>query len=410
MMGADVGRGIYAGRAFAKKELISTDPSITVPTSLAMEIGLVYYVYSSADSNYSMLNLGVSALMNDCQPQSVDNRWSKFGSLEIDKTGSPFTTYSDVSEVAIQDIRAGEELCTSYGDNDWFISRGVFKATVSPDSDAQHRSQSVSDIEERGHCLTDVEVKPSLIGGAGRGLFATRSFAAGEVVSISPALILPKHIIGSPNADTVMLNYAFSVSGSDVALLPLGLGAMSNHGGSESNMAVDWFDWSSGSSGVIPSAVSDYSVYELESRKFAPVDIAYVARRAISAGEELTIDYGSEWNKAWEIYLSSVALNYKSSDSKTDFISISPDGESNSPDITAKPIRFVNAIGAPEGLFPSSWNVDCIGDKLCDYSSTRQEDINVSGCGLYLADSTIPGNFTSSLFCFHYVHEVFNCV
>ena len=390
------GRGVFAGHNFSKRVLLSSGPSILMSYAATLETQVNNYVFSSHSSEYTYVPFGPECMYNHNNPKLRNSAHSTGNpdlASDIDPSippEYPFTTYPRSSHSSSREIKEGEEIFTSYGDPTWFSYRGIeyeINETNSPCVNATC-SRSAQELMESGHCLTDVEVKPSLIGGAGQGLFATRSFAAGEVVSISPALILPKHIIGSPEAHSVLLNYAFSVSGSDVALLPLGLGAMSNHGGSDSNMHVEWFDWSSGASGVTPSAVSDNSVYELESRKFAPVDIAYVARRSISEGEELTIDYGPEWTRAWKLHLSSLALN----DSSVGSIPILADGELDSFNQTENPIKFVHAVGAPEGLFPLSWNVDCIGDKFCDYSSIRHTDADTSGCGLYLDDSTIPGN------------------
>ena len=48
------------------------------------------------------------------------------------------------------------------------------------------------------------------------------------------------------------------------------------------------------------------SAADLESKKFAQLDIAYIALRDIYAGEELTYDYGDDWAQSWTNHLASL--------------------------------------------------------------------------------------------------------
>ena len=53
-------------------------------------------------------------------------------------------------------------------------------------------------------------------------------------MDVSPVLILPKHEVKrESNVRSVLLNFCFSRPGSDVALFPIGYGAVCNHGGKE---------------------------------------------------------------------------------------------------------------------------------------------------------------------------------
>ena len=350
-----IGRGVFAGRPLRANNIFSVSPTVTISSFSASLTQLKYYESGCGFKDFVMLAFGPDSFSNHGgYIVNTAAEWHWYSDSFKDPHNPltlPYTNYSPQDLKTKRTINPGEELFMTYGDSSWFEHRGIDMVAEDESCANKRCSRPLEDLAEYGHCLTDVEVKPSLIPNAGRGLFATRSFAAGEVVSISPALILPKHIIGSPEAHSVLLNYAFSVSGSDVALLPLGLGAMSNHGGSDSNMHVEWFDWSSGASGVTPSAVSDNSVYELESRKFAPVDIAYVARRSISEGEELTIDYGPEWTRAWVEHSCRVLFESVKSDSDSE--------------IAPVPV-FLHYIGAPDDLFPLEWEeASCIG-KLCE--------------------------------------------
>lgn len=97
--------------------------------------------------------------------------------------------------------------------------------------------------------------------GKGRGVFATRSFARGEVVETAPVLILP------PGQDaqldgTVLESYVFAWR--DTVAIALGFGSIYNHSW-ESNLEYQ--------------------------KRFDEGLIEFVALRDIAAGEELTTNY-----------------------------------------------------------------------------------------------------------------------
>ena len=95
---------------------------------------------------------------------------------------------------------------------------------------------------------------PSTVPNAGRGLFASRSFEEGEIVTISPVLLLPVRNIddGSGHDSSVLINYAMSIEEASVALLPFGMSGTANHapsplekpmGSFTANMKPEWFYW-----------------------------------------------------------------------------------------------------------------------------------------------------------------------
>ena len=101
-------------------------------------------------------------------------------------------------------------------------------------------------------------------GPRGRGVFATRRFAAGEVIETC-------HTVEIADADVSgrLNDYVFSTGRDGDVLLVLGNGMLYNHS-------------------------HDPNVEYVEDE---PDTIAFRALRAVQAGEELTIDYGEEW---WE--------------------------------------------------------------------------------------------------------------
>jgi uncharacterized protein len=100
----------------------------------------------------------------------------------------------------------------------------------------------------------------------GRGVFAVRDFAAGEVVERCPVLVVPEEERDDLDA-TVLHDHYFEWEDGDGAV-PLGLGCLYNH-------ADD------------PNAGAESDHDELV--------IDMVAARPIAAGEEITIHYGEGW-------------------------------------------------------------------------------------------------------------------
>jgi hypothetical protein len=104
-----------------------------------------------------------------------------------------------------------------------------------------------------------VAVRPA--GSRGRGVFATRDFAAGETVERAPVLVLPPSEAAAVQ-DTVLGSYVFGWR--DTVAVGLGLASLYNHAWDPS---LDYF------------------------RRLEDGCLEFVARRAIAAGEELTISY-----------------------------------------------------------------------------------------------------------------------
>ena len=105
----------------------------------------------------------------------------------------------------------------------------------------------------------DIEVRPSR---HGRGVFATRSFAEGELVERCPTLELPRSDVTG-----LLRDYSFASINDGNDVLALGYGMLYNHS-ADANVEYTQDDAST---------------------------IEFYAARAIEPGEELTIDYAEEW-------------------------------------------------------------------------------------------------------------------
>jgi SET domain-containing protein len=101
-------------------------------------------------------------------------------------------------------------------------------------------------------------------GRRGRGVFALRAFAEGEVVEVCPTVV-----VDDDDAGGVVRDYVFSARQPGKLLLVLGYGMLYNHAAHPN----------------------------LFHRSAGRLLIEFVALRDIAAGEELTHDYGAAyWN------------------------------------------------------------------------------------------------------------------
>lgn len=278
-----------------------------MPSELISHWQLFNYVYGANVDSFSMALFGAGMLYNHLNPKNLNNYWHTTPNIDAeiyrDIYAHPYTTYTDVEYVANRPIRMGEELFASYGDgNDWFASRGIEFSPLEYDPN-NPPTYSADYLRQNGHCMTEIEVKNSSIPLAGRGIFAKKPFKKGDLVSISPLLVVPKHDLETTAPHSVLMNYCFIIPNSDLALYPIGLGGLINHGGIHSNVEIDWYDWLTGTSN--PERLS-WSAEKLESNPFAPLDFQYVATKDIAAGDEILLNYGLRWEETWKEYLEGI--------------------------------------------------------------------------------------------------------
>jgi hypothetical protein len=229
-------------------------------------------------------------------------------------------------------VSPGEEIFIYYSSS-WFADREL-KERV--DSDPGFNSYGMEKLQDVGQCLTKLNLSLSDIPSIGKGVFATTLIRKGELVQVTPVLIIPKHEAEMmSDIDSVLLNYCISSPGSDLAILPLALAAMCNHGGNSSNAAIEWFFWDDDSRSLL-----DKDPQTLLEEYAGKLYLGYRATRDIQEGDEVVIDYGESWWQDWEEF----------SDRRATFALF----EDEFP-------LFRRAIDAPVGLFPDHWMVDCIG-------------------------------------------------
>jgi hypothetical protein len=183
----------------------------------------------------------------------------------------------------------------------------------------QHYNASVKSqqwMAEHGQCMDRIMDGVSTIPHAGRGAFARRPIRKGDLVSPAPIVHLPnrtaltmyeasvneegtwKRNVTRPYHHQLLLNYCFGHRDSTVLLCPYGLlNFLINHSHDRPNTRVVWSrrqrhaDW-------LERPVDDWG------KKFHNgLSMDFVALRDIERGEEITIDYGWEWEQAWQAHV-----------------------------------------------------------------------------------------------------------
>lgn len=368
-------RGVFTGRNYLISNIINTLPSIIIQFNLIKKFQLVNYVFSSSNNNYVIGIFGIGMLFNHRNNKNIIHLYNSNPPLSSDILSlifsQPYTTYPMLDFVAEQNIIQYDEIFTSYGEgNSWFAPRNI---TLLDPEEIISTTSTFEELDEYGHCLTDIYVNTSNIPLSGKGLFAKRSFRKGEIVDISPILFFSKHALHKLDDTSTLTNYAICSLISDVCILPIGLGAIANHGGIESNVEIEWYNWktkptnSSSASSSSHSINSDnsptqtpsslpeklsWSVKDLATYPAAPLDIVYRATKDLNEGDEILMFYGEEWEKEWLLYMESlkkwneeydleVVKNYQ------------------------KP-QFRHPIVEPKNFFPSHFqSVSCIDPSGC---------------------------------------------
>jgi hypothetical protein len=172
-------------------------------------------------------------------------------------------------------------------------------------------------LEANGSCVDHVYVTKSAISQAGRGAFAKRSLVKGSVVSPAPMLqVLRNHtLVHEPFQDApsdydpkapmgiqLLRNYAWGSPDSSMLFLPYSPNVnFINHGSAASGKANVEVRWSSN-----PINLKDEWSEDLPSDvvlKGFGLLMEFLALRDIAPHEEILVDYGPEWEAAWNAHV-----------------------------------------------------------------------------------------------------------
>ena len=188
-------------------------------------------------------------------------------------------------------------------------------------------------LHHHGACLDNMKPGESSIPQAGRGAFATRPLAQGQIITTAPLVHVPfrdrlmtmygkiwswegntwtwnrdvSHIAG----EQVIVNYCFGHVESSLLLCPYSSGVgYINHFHQNPNVKIQW-----AKDGRIAHQDDylDFEISDFIDNHKVGLAIEFVALRPIAPGEELLIDYGDRWEKAWNEHVASWKPNEESS-------------------------------------------------------------------------------------------------
>jgi hypothetical protein len=218
------GRGIFTAKALKAEELIERSPTLTFSNDFWSSWKLENYVFATEDKSRALVAFGMGMMYNSL-PEEERNAYDAWTSDPVycgPEITSAYSSSTDSSYYTKRDVEVGSELFISYG-NHWFEARSYVQINSSTiNMSALHRDLDY--LKAHGVCMTHVYVSDSLIPLAGKGLFAKKRFYAGEVIYVSPVLLLPKHEVIDASNDSVLLNYCIApLSEVDIAILPIGL-------------------------------------------------------------------------------------------------------------------------------------------------------------------------------------------
>ncbi len=306
------GRGVYAGVDTISNEYpITYSPTLLVNSNHLYDTGLNNYVFGSEDEKYSMVAFGPSLLLNHRSNNITTEHYWDVDNIPSasESTAESYSNYTTISFKALRNIAVGEEITTTYGDQEWFSSRGIPEISDTIDENDKRGNGSSSgylldELKEIGVCLSDVYVAPSAIPFAGKGVYASRNFDTGEIVSISPVLLISKDKLVPTLKDSVLVNYCYAHPDSDIFILPLHLTALINHN-YVSNVNISWYEnrkWKE-AMGTAHIDVETTPMEYIVDQSFAALDIQYVATKPIEKNEEIYINYSEIWINHWAEYL-----------------------------------------------------------------------------------------------------------
>lgn len=174
----------------------------------------------------------------------------------------------------------------------------------------EESSKSLEWLQEHGTCADNMQAGVSTIRQAGRGTFATRMIAKDSIVAKLPLLHVSDKSILEMYAPRTMkrrekkllgyqllLNYCFGHHQSTLLLCPFAaMMSFVNHNQTRANARLRWskpYQWTH-----MPELLQ-HPIEQFARNGTAKLAMDLVALRDILPGEEIFLDYGDLWERAW---------------------------------------------------------------------------------------------------------------
>ena len=171
-----------------------------------------------------------------------------------------------------------------------------------------HSQREVEWLEQNGLCVDQLTPQQSNIPHAGNGAFSKQVFHKGDRVAPLPLLLIPDqniltkvfHPPESKSTVQLLMNYCFGHGQSTLLLCPYGsVVNFVNHDATSPNVELQWSE-------NVPGMHSEWfhqSVEDLKHHTKSGLMMEYRALTDIQIGDEIVLDYGTDWVTAWEHHL-----------------------------------------------------------------------------------------------------------
>jgi SET domain len=229
---------------------------------------------------------------------------------DIWKTFVQNTTYTN-SRVLIGSFHHDEP-------NELYMLQSTFQNNVTA-ARIEESKRDLNWLREHGTCGDHIIAQPSTMKQASLGAFATRFLPNDTIVAQLPMihvtnrsrfniypLILSAEGRYMPYTNTIvgqqlLLNYCYGHNESSLLLCPYGpMVSYVNHNQTLANVRLRWGRSESGNH--MPTLLESSLAY-LETDATAKLAMELIAIRDIQEGEEIFLDYGHEWETAWQAHV-----------------------------------------------------------------------------------------------------------
>ena len=197
------------------------------------------------------------------------------------------------------------------------------------------RVRSLEWLEANGRCLDNIQPGISTAPQAGRGAFATRAIPKGSVIAPLPLVQVHRQHMEIYDADDLkdpnsriwregtqlLLNYCYGHKQSSLLFFPYSpVVNYVNHHKIEFNAELKWSDH-----GGHHADWLEKTPHEVLMEEHTGLIMEMIAKRDIAAGEEIFLNYGEEWDQAWEEHVA----NWKPRELDKNYVSAAELNERN---------------------------------------------------------------------------------
>lgn len=233
------------------------------------------------------------------KPAAVRNLIHSHAGLRRDTSpgAGAITHYYGASSVALQDLPPGVELLL--WDNTWGESgkRGGKKGSGTDETHSLPPVRTLEWLHRYGMCIDNLRPGPATDPAMGRGAFATRLLPKGVVVAPAPLQVFrDRSEFGKKSPEQLFVNYCFQPRGSQMLLFPYGPNfGLINHSKKKKNVLLRWSTFYLNHERWLDLSIDQF--WEMQYPGSLMVEA--IALRDIREGEEIYMDYGDEWENAW---------------------------------------------------------------------------------------------------------------